>query len=580
MKVKVLSDIDELNSYRDLWEDILIKNNNNIPFVEMDWILRWWRYFGSNYNPYIIVLMDGNSPAGFCPLMMEDKKLYKKIYFVGYPLTSYMDIVVPDELKKEAVSAVISHLSSLKNCVIMLHGLLEDNQSLIYLSENLNNKSLMHYNGTTEFRYIKKEDWKFNDYFKKKCDSCSLRAAKKKEKKLSKLGNVIMGQLDSARIDLIFELYHKRWKKRNPTHDFSKGNIKELFKLMAVEKDVKPKVYVNGFLINNRLIAFQYGFECGSRHLFYATAFDDDFSMYGPGKIIILDTVRRLFDSGVEIIDYGVGYERYKAECSDGIGFVKKIVFPCKGIISKIIFLKQAIVEIIIQTLKRNRRIVEFKRNILGAIKYNLSRDSIGEKCNRLKHTVNQWGMLGLLSKSIGLILGFFYGKSEFIIFKKDLNNEQVPEKKGFLIREAKIDDVNNLANIMNVSLRKVIGRFYHGNKCYIAEYDGNIVHYGWVDVSIINMPELKGKVTMEKNSGYIYDGFTLKEYRGKGLSPAVLLYTLNSLYEEGFKNCYVIVNKKNIASLKAVGKVGFKPFLNAAINKILGKVRCNITQL
>lgn len=56
----------------------------------------------------------------------------------------------------------------------------------------------------------------------------------------------------------------------------------------------------------------------------------------------------------------------------------------------------------------------------------------------------------------------------------------------------------------------------------------------------------------------------TLPEFRGRRICSHALAYTVQTLYAEGVQRIYCVVHDNNIASIKAVERVGFRQFRKA----------------
>lgn len=106
---------------------------------------------------------------------------------------------------------------------------------------------------------------------------------------------------------------------------------------------------------------------------------------------------------------------------------------------------------------------------------------------------------------------------------------------------------------------------FTFGRYCIYYVYDENekIVHFSHV------MPKIfKYAFMFRKKSMHIGPCWTIENYRGKGIYPAVLS-KICSDYSD--KNVYIFTEKKNIASQKGIEKVGFKQFATGYKTKFLG---------
>jgi len=94
--------------------------------------------------------------------------------------------------------------------------------------------------------------------------------------------------------------------------------------------------------------------------------------------------------------------------------------------------------------------------------------------------------------------------------------------------------------------------RFGAGHLCFIAEKNGGIVNYTWVAFHEAYIDEIERKIRMNHDSAYVYDEYTDPEYRGMGILPAVLMSTLDYLFQNGIKEIYELVGSNNFPSLRS----------------------------
>lgn len=373
MKVKVVKNIKELYPYKDIWGKIVEENNVDIPFLQFDWIVEWWNYFGSDKKMFLLVIFKENEIMGFCPLMMINKGLYKEIRFIGYPHASYADFLLFNDTREKTIEFIVDYLSGINEiCIFNLNGFFENSPNYILLKDYMFKSRKAHYIRGVESFYILIEDKEFDEYFKTRIKHNSIKNIKKKEKRLKKMGSVAFKIIDDEKIDDIFNIHSKRWEKKLDTSRFTKDKEKKFFKQLALDKRNPVNACIYSLTIDERLIAFGYCFNCRGRKLFYQISHDDDFADYGPGKILTKNVIREAFINGTKIFDFSIGYERYKYEWTDEKTFVNRILFSTRGIISGIILKKYIFKEKIIKLLKKNYSLVIFKRNKLGHLRYKL----------------------------------------------------------------------------------------------------------------------------------------------------------------------------------------------------------------
>lgn len=560
MDITVIRTIYELKLYKNEWDRILQENKNDIPFIEFDWVSNWWSFLGRGHELFVLLITDGGNIAGFCPMMLTNRKFYGEISFMGYPQANNMDIVIHEKYKDQAVKFLIDYFLNNKDRLIYnIHGLFEKSGSFNILKEYLKICGVRYFFSGVESRFIKIDGYNFEDYLKTRNKHSSIRNIQNYKRKAQKLGILSYVELESQQIDKIFSLHHKRWLKKLDTSGFSEGNIKEFFKYLALEKNMTFKTSIGSLYLNDEIIAYIYGFEIRGRYLLYTIAHDNDFSVYGAGKIALSEEIKKQFIQKQKIMDFSIGIERYKSEWTDDSEYVNKVVFPSKNPVSRLVFIGYYLKEHALNVLKKNSRIVDFKRNTLGKIRYFLSRDSIIPSFKRLKNYIENESLFKLIRNGIQKIAKVIYCRENFDTFKWDLADNIVVINPEYLVREATIKDRVKLAGLMNEEPADIVQRFYNNHKCVVIENNGLIIHCQWMDLPGIGANGIKQTVNPVNNGAYIYEYYTKKEFRGRDVFRTFLRNILGFLQQNNFNHCYFTLNARDKIAVEGLREYGFK---------------------
>lgn len=391
--IRVINDIRELEQYECTWTRILKENNNNIPFIEFDWIRNWWTFIGENHELYVLLVSINQQITGFCPLMLKKHGLYQEINFIGYPQASYMDFIVCNEYKVETIKLIADYLMNLCcNSIIDLHGMFEDSANFNIFKKYIFEKRRCFFVKSLGVCFIRLEGRNFEDYLKNKFSSHVRKELSRRERKLGEIDDLVYGRLSENRFEEIFEIHKKRWKKKNDGSHFAKENIRKFFMQLAFDKSLSFKVTIDALCLKDRLIAFKYGFECNGRYSSYRIAHDDDFCLYGPGKLITKKKIKECFENGIQIYDFGTGADLYKLEWAEGLVSVNRLIFYSGGVISQLVFYKISFIERIKNLLKKNPRIIKFIKVVLGKIKYYLSQEYLLSFYKKAIHEIKLFG--------------------------------------------------------------------------------------------------------------------------------------------------------------------------------------------
>jgi len=139
-------------------------------------------------------------------------------------------------------------------------------------------------------------------------------------------------------------------------------------------------------------------------------------------------------------------------------------------------------------------------------------------------------------------------------------------------------DVVLSLLTESTLELSEVIGeqisnsRFHHGNICFCLLHQKKVVSYCWIAFDEEWIREIEMLIKPKDREAYLFDAFTLPEYRGKNLFPTVLSNTLNYLKAKGYHRVLIFALNSNRASIKAIQKASFRHFQCVIFLKLFGK--------
>jgi CelD/BcsL family acetyltransferase involved in cellulose biosynthesis len=563
-EIKVIESLEELKLYRGEWDSLLRKNNNANPFVEFDWIEKWWSFLGEGHNMFVLLITGGGIVVGVCPLMITKKGLHKEINFIGYPEASYMDFILAEESRDKCIKRLVKYLLELRgNHILSLFGFFEDSPNFRIIKEYLSKNNYYFFITEFESPFIKINK-KFEDYYKERYRHDSIKTLKRSEKKLVSAGELTYEKVDSSRIDEIFKLHDKRWKKKNDLSNFSGERASGFFRGLALEEGLSFRTSVTALMLNKKLIAFYYGFICNRKYFAYRVAHDDDFAIFAPGKIIVKEAIKDCFEGEIDIFDFGLGYARYKYDWADEKACIKEIVFPTHSAFSKIIYKRYSLRKKLIKTLKKSKRYVYVKVNIMGKIKYFISGGYFKECLSRLHFNIKSQGFkkasLDILKRSWSSI----YSAKEYTIYEKvldgNLSHQANYEAEGYEITEGNLKDLDELCEVTGEEATVVVNRFYKRQRCFTLRHNDSIVHCSWVDTNNIELPAINYKEPLKKGKACITNCTEAQSHKNLNLETKALTHILNTLSQEGLTKCIIPVERKNLSLKNSITKASFTP--------------------
>ena len=577
--ISAITNLDELMDYISEWREILRENNNDIIFIDPDWVIRSWTAFKQNQELFVLLIKKDDMTIGLCPLMIETKRLYKEVQFIGSPQSTYMDFVIRQEYTEQVIELLAEYLLEMKdNIIVSLAGMSENSDNYILLARYLAEKKVPSLQTSAVAPFIRTEGKDFELYYKTRFSPHIQKNFKRGKRRLSEIGTLVYKEIDHKDIDEIFRIHNQRWEKKLDTSGFSNKESMAFFSGLIDEEGISFKAVIRTLSLNSHIIAFQYCLQYNGRQILLRSAHDDLFSIYAPGRMLKKESIRECFQDGIKFCDFGIGYEPYKFEWTDERRNIMTVIFSKKNIVSKLIFVIFFVKGKARSMLKQHRFFVIFKRNTLGKVKYFFSSNHIKEiiDCIRIN------GAFSLLSKMLKNMMKQVFRIQTLVLFEKGVRSLVHDDgKPQYDIRIASIDDLYPLAEMMNCPPKSVMKRFYQTHKCFVAYSAGKIVHYSWVSFADSGGVLDSNVFKPQSESVCIYESFTDMPSTNTFASYDVLLQIQKYLLINKQSKAYLIIGKKDTDVKSAAEKLGFRPDRGIKTVRLLGKtIITNINNL
>ncbi|GLX66355.1 GNAT family N-acetyltransferase [Paenibacillus glycanilyticus] len=485
MNIKKITSIEELMNYRDDWDNILQRNQNNNPFIEFEWIRQWLLCFHESYDILIYAVWHEQEIIAFFPFIKKKRLFNNFIYFVGFGQANYMDIVVQKEWEVQAIQLVMGELLRLKRSVFILHGLLDSTGTADAIKRYCTDHRISFHGSQTVAPYIDLSMDNFNDYIEKRMKR---HGGDRKEKRLKKLGHVDFRSVDKEQLEAMFHLHEKRWHAKMDTSGFTKGQTHEFYKSLSTLKNEVIETKLDGLYIEEQLVAFFYGFVCRDRYVLYVLAHDDDFGVFSPGRILLKEAIKDRYSNQVQNFDLSIGYESYKLDWNTGMDQSNKVMMPGKGMLSRLIFWYIVFKDTLIHNMKMNRRLVHFKRNTLGRLKSYL------------------YGMDATSLKRIGkAIKGFLFQNYVYEIYQMDREMFEKQSKSGNF-QMLTVKELYEYPSVFQENMDQIVKRLFKKEQGYCLIHNGQLANYYWVNEAEVRIDHVDFANPISENSLFVYD--------------------------------------------------------------------------
>lgn len=154
-----------------------------------------------------------------------------------------------------------------------------------------------------------------------------------------------------------------------------------------------------------------------------------------------------------------------------------------------------------------------------------------------------------------------------FFIFSFPIHPEMStpPRPEGIQVERLSANDEEALQNMATVASEGMTDalKVYHqrmpgGELCYTVRVDGKLAAFVWLAMRESVSSNLGSRFLLKPDEVYLYDTFTLPEYRGRGYCAYLTAVACQEVSKEyGKKAEIVLIRHNNHASLRAHHKLG-----------------------
>ncbi|WP_166462485.1 GNAT family N-acetyltransferase [Psychrobacillus vulpis] len=436
--------------------------------------------------------MNNGEIIAFFPFLYENKGWLYKYNFIGFGYANYMDFISYKHSLEYVIALVLDFIIvERKSVVFYLHGLLESGFSIRRLEGYIRNREMTYSTHRVITPFIDLEKISKEEYLKKRK---KLHRVDKNEKRMRESGVVEVLPTGPEHMETIFNLHHKRWKKKRDTSGFTNKKERKFYQSLAQLQEGPLTTEIDGLFMDGKMIAFKYGYKCRGRYVGYVISFEDDFKVFSPGRILEKDKILQCSKRGINIVDFSIGYEPYKFEWNTDIDYTRKIIFSSKSLTAQLLRLYLSLKELFISRIKLNRRLVLFKRNKIGKFLYVIK--------NILSKT-EKAGVREEIAAFIHPKLNKLFEWKRYTIY--EIASKNVPEdleKDKYVeltIREA----INNYDSVKE-HMRDICTKIYGGYKGYYLPGHLSFENVFWTNEKVIRIDNIGYLRVFKKSSVHI----------------------------------------------------------------------------
>ena len=313
MQTRIITRREEMNVGREEWNLLLSGCETNTIFQTYEWVWTWWTVFGHRYSLFLVEVRDADGLLALAPLMLDGSGRKRSLRFIGEENSDYCDFIA-GERKQEALTAIFDAIASWKKWdVFQLKNVPESSSTVAAVRE---------FCGRTGKRFLETKGVSCPTLIIKGHEDHARRVSRKKtilrrQNYLMKNGGLKVFHLETVDeairyFDLFVAQHIRRWSATSSPSLFLKHGNRDFY--LDLVKTLLPR----GLLLftvleyKGRPIAFHFGFDYGSKVLWYKPSFDPDYGRLSPGTVLLKHLIEYCLEQGRQELDFTIGDEPFK----------------------------------------------------------------------------------------------------------------------------------------------------------------------------------------------------------------------------------------------------------------------------
>jgi hypothetical protein len=449
-----------------------------------------------------------------------------------------MDFVIDLEDRESVVQELMSFLyNSDEPLLFHLRGFHECSPNYAHTNEYLLQRSIPSYSSQIRNYYIDTSVCDFDTYLNARYNKNAIHSLKRMEERLNNLAPLFYERLDVAELEgksqsllqSVFELHNQRWKRKIGSSSFSDQNARAFFIELLTNKELPFHTTIDVLRFDSKPISFICMFHYKDISILKRIAHDDLFHFFSPGKLILHKNIEKCFQANIKMLSFGIGEDPYKEKFTDDFYHLHSVVFPSSHPIAKAAHIKNHLIFTAVDIIRKNKELKIWLQKNAGKLKFLRS----GEPLNKLTRKTSEMFRQGSYQSLIAYFsrpLHWIRSNTEHVVLQRWIFEQACSVAEAYTadssipvcctdsdgsisVRRASIDDIEVLAAIMNQSTDEVIRRMERQQQCILGLKEGEIIHYTWINQSVIEIPKSTFSRKIEKNAVFIEERHTHKKH-------------------------------------------------------------------
>jgi CelD/BcsL family acetyltransferase involved in cellulose biosynthesis len=304
LTLEIIEDFRRLVEIEPEWSSFVQRIDSSTPFQLPDWLLTWWRHFGSG-QLHVLVFRNADRIAGIVPCFLHEWNSRRQMTLIGSGISDYLEPPIAKEYCSAIVDQVQTHLQADRNWDICDWQDLSLDTPLKRLASRIVDDT-----GS----YVIPLTGSF-EQFLRACSKDLRRNVRRYRHKAEARGSLEFEIFTEATVEVmqaLIRLHTARWQKHGQPGMIEANRTADFLQDVGCNFARKGMLRIFSLRFEKGIAAVILAFEYANRLFCYLSAFDPQYEALGLGRILIHDSVHYSFERGYEAWDFLRGDEPYK----------------------------------------------------------------------------------------------------------------------------------------------------------------------------------------------------------------------------------------------------------------------------
>jgi len=308
MTIETILSTDDFAALAPGWEDLWRRDPNATPFQAPQWLLPWWRHFGSE-EPFALAVRGASGRLdALAPLYVlrdEDESLGM---FIGTGMTDYLDLLAAPGTELEPLYRTIAG----HDCMLWDFQQLRPSSPLLAapappsLGDNVEDQEpcpVLSIEGAGEDL-----QGLLSTHFRKKI--------RYYRRSLERLGAVTYEEATPANVEellaALYDLHARRWALRDLPGVLGDDVVQSFHGAVAPGMLAAGALRMYAVRIDSRIVAVFYGFAHHRTVYYYLSGYEPELERLSIGTLLVAHAIEEAVRAGATTFDFLRGAEEYK----------------------------------------------------------------------------------------------------------------------------------------------------------------------------------------------------------------------------------------------------------------------------